>query len=208
MKKQLTFLLCLLLCVSAVSCEENPATEVREETTSASREQDLRWKSAYLDLIDGKQGAYREFALVYVDGDDIPELYMRGVSQATGDLVCSYQQGTVAEQPLKRCGGGRYLERGGKILNENGNMGHVYTDVYTLTEQGFTRIFSATSVERVEGADGDYTFAYDYTVEGEAVSEEAYRIAVNAAFDFERGVGFPEVLMTYDEIRGEIEARG
>ena len=129
---------------------------------------------------------------------------MRGVSQATGDLVCSYRNGTVVEQHLKRCGGGRYLERGGKILNENGNMGHVYTDVYTLTEQGFTRILSATSVERVEGADGDYTFSYDYTVEGEAVGEEAYVSAVKDAFDSENSVGFPEELMTYDEIRGEL----
>ena len=46
---------------------------------------------------------------------------------------------------LLRTGGGKYIERGGMIANENGSMGVCYTDIFELDWYGFSRSEEHTS---------------------------------------------------------------
>ena len=175
----------------------NPGT-VEEPTTP-------EWKTAYLNFIESKKDSHISFALVYIDDDDIPELYLRGICEAEGDSICSYKNGAVIEQSLKRVGGGRYVEKSGAVINQNGNMGYCYTHVYKLTSDGFALTFSALSVENVEHlGNNEYNISYEYSVENKPVSESEYNAAVGAAFNSALSVRLDENTVKYDVIKQQI----
>ena len=88
------------------------------------------WQTAYLDFIETREREYgresdygfdHRYALVYIDNDDIPELYAMGHCEADGDLICSYKNCRVIEQLLGRTLGGKYVERSGIVINQNGH---------------------------------------------------------------------------------------
>ena len=159
------------------------------------------YKQAYLNFLKDKQESHIAFALVFIDNDDIPELYLSGVCEAEGDMVCSFKNGTVITQQLKRSGGGKYIEQSGDIINQNGNMGRCYTNVYKLNENAFNITLNALSIENVEHIEGEeYNFTYEYFVENTSVSEEEYNDAINSAFDFSRATRLDENAVSYGEI--------
>jgi len=142
---------------------------------------------------------------VYVDGDDIPELYLSGIAEAEGDSICSYINGTVIEQPLHRIGGGWYIEKSGTVFDRNGHMGQIYTHVYKLNENGFALTFEALSTERVEVLENDeYKLHYEYSIGDKTVNESEYNSAVEATFDFENAIRLNENKADYDTIQQQI----
>lgn len=222
--KRVSFVLCvylvslaLLLCACQVSADNNseisttlPAQNIQNALSEINQTNNetatSEWKTAYLEFIESNNGAYTSFGLVFVDDDDIPELYMSGVCEADGDRICSYKNGTVVDAYMNRKGGGKYVERGGTVINQNGHMGRCYTTVYKLDENGFTKTFSALSVEHYEHlGNEEYEITYEYSIEGQPVTEEAYNAAVSAAFDFAQGVQVYDNAVSYDEIKQQIE---
>ena len=208
MKKILPVLLCMIfVCSIAVLItkeyldKSNESEKPSRDNPSDEQQTFTDYKQAYLNFLKDKQESHIAFALVYIDNDDIPELYLSGVCEAEGDMVCSFKNGTVITQQLNRTGGGQYIERSGDIINQNGNMGRCYTNVYKLNENGFTKILNALSVQSVEHIGGEeYNFVYEYFVENNSVSEEEYNDAINAAFDFSRATRLDENAVSYGEI--------
>ena len=164
-----------------------------------------QWKTAYLDFLETEKDWHRSYALAYIDDDDIPELYLSGDCEATGDSVCSYKNGAVIKQSMNRIGNVRYIERSGNIINQNGNMGYVLTHVYKLDENGFTLMFEATSVEHVELLEnGEYALRYEYSIGNNHASKSEYDAAVNGAFDFDNSINLYENSANYDSICQQI----
>ncbi len=163
------------------------------------------WKTAYLNLLESKKDTHYSFSLVYIDSDNVPELYMSGDCEATGDGVYSYKNGAVVEQRLNRIGGGYYIPKSGELYNQNGNMGCYYTSIYKLTDEGFVKTFSGSTTERVESfPDGEYELSYEYTIGDEVVSEEEFDAAVNSAFDYESSVALYENTVDYETIKQQL----
>ena len=163
------------------------------------------WKTAYLNFLEAEKDTHLSYALIYIDGDDIPELYLSGDCEATGDSICSYKNGAIVEQQLNRIGGGWYIEKSGNVINQNGNMGRIYTHVYQLNEDGFILMFEALSAERVEVLENDeYKLHYEYSIGDKTVNESEYKSAVNAAFNFENAIRLNENEVNYDAIRQQI----
>ena len=222
--KKVSFVLCvclvslaLLLCACQAAADSNVETstttlptqdaqETPKETDQTNNEATTaEWRAAYLEFIEKNNGAYTSFALVFVDDDDIPELYMSGVCEAEGDRICSYKNGTVVDAYMNRRGGGKYVERVGSIINQNGHMGRCYTTVYQLDENGFTKALSALSVEHYEHLGNEqYEITCEYSIEGQTVSEEEYNAAINASFDFANASEFYEIAVSYDAIKQQI----
>ena len=160
-------------------------------------------EKAYLDFLKDKKESYRLFSLVFIDDDDIPELYLMGACEAQGDMVCSFKNGTVIPQQLRRTGGGKYIERSGDMINQNGNMGRCYTNVYRLNENGFTETFNALSsesVEYIDGKGGEYRFIHEYFIDDTPVSEADYNDALSSAFDLSKAVELDENAVSYNAI--------
>lgn len=158
------------------------------------------WKKVYLDFLEDKDGEYISFALVYIDNDDIPELYMSGCCEATGDSISSFKKGKIVEQLFNRIGGGKYIRKDGKIYNCNGNMGYYQTHVYELDNNGFNQTFNAYLIEHL----GEDKITYEYSVEDKLVSKEEYDAAINAVFNIDNSIRLNENAVSYDEIRRQI----
>jgi len=212
LKKVVVLFLSLIILSSLMcACQRNQAQdkESTKDSTNITQitETDAtpEWKTAYLNFLEQEKESHRSYALVYVDGDDIPELYLSGRSQATGDSICTYKNGEVVEQHLNRNGGGWYIEKSGNIINKNGTNGQLYTHVYKLNEKGFALTFEALSAERVEVLENDeYRPYYEYSIGDKSVNESEYNSAVEAAFDFKNAVRLNENEVNYDTIRQQI----
>jgi len=236
----LSILFCFLICLCACQVptqqnNENTQDSIEESshTTAAPSENDtpkddeetvLDWKTAYLDYVEkretqyGKESAYGfdfYYALVYVDNDDIPELYAMGAYEADGDLICSYKNGRIIEQGLARTRGGKYVERSGVFVNQNGKQGHYYSIVYQLDETGFSPILNASYTERyvplendpLEGVppEGDeYEIIKEYFIDDKSVTKDEYDAAINAYVDLSQTVKFYENSVSYDIIKQQI----
>lgn len=202
------FLSLIILSSLMCACQRNQVhdEEPTENSTDTSKTVDTpEWKTAYLNFLEQKKDSHRSYALVYIDGDDIPELYLSGVAEAIGDSICTYKNGAVIEQQMNRIGGGWYIEKSGNLINQNGNMGHIYTHVYKLNEDGFMLTFEALSVERVEVLENDeYKLHYEYSIGNKSVNEAEYKSAIEAAFDFDNAVRLNKNEANYGTIRQQI----
>lgn len=227
----LVILFCFSMCLCAcqVPTQQNDANtqDLIEKNTHSTTEPSandtpkddgttaLDWKTAYLDFIEcrerdyGKESDYGNdfrYALVYIDNDDIPELYAMGTCEADGDLICSYKNGNVIEQHLGRRLGGKYVERSGIIINQNGHMGQYYDNVYKLDQTGFSLILNASYSERyVTLENNDFEIINEYFIDGKTVSKDEYNNAVNSAVDLSQTMEFYENSVSYDVIKQQIE---
>ena len=172
------------------------------ETTS------VPWKNAYLTYIEDMGGNKDvcEYRLVYVDGDDIPELFISGKYEALGGTVCSYKGGKVVSAHLHRIGGGSYIEKSGLVHSFNGHMGYYIAEIYRLTGGGFSCIFYGHQEDTYEkiineaGQEENVTISKFFLHNGSEqveVTEEAFFAAQAEIFDS----NFSEALYYYDDSR-------
>lgn len=205
------FLSLIILSLLMCACQRNQ-TQDKESTKDSTNSTQItekndtpEWKTAYLNFLEQEKDSHNSYALVYIDGDDIPELYLSGIAEAIGDSVCTYKNGAAIEQQLNRIGGGWYIEKSGNVINQNGTTGEIYTHVYKLNEKGFVLTFEALSVERVEVLENDeYRPYYEYSIGDKSVNESEYNSAVETAVDFENAVRLNENEVNYNTIRQQI----
>ena len=189
------FLLATCLCACQDQADHNDITEIDPSV----------WKSAYLQIVESKKDINKKFALIYIDADNIPELYILGNSEAEGDMIYSYKNGEIVELHLARMFGGKYVERSGKIINQSGHMGNYIEYVYVLDDHGFTRILNASYTERIEEQEnGEYTMIREYFIDGETVSEADYHNAVNSSFDISMSVELYTKSVSYDDFKKQL----
>jgi|GEM_PF-1719069 len=144
------------------------------DSKPSEQDRDSSWKKAYLDYIN--QAYYEGFIsynLIYVDDNDVPELYLCGAGEYIGEKICTYTNGVIVELPLYRLCGTSFKERSGLIMNSNGHMGYYSDSLYKLENGVFTRLHYGT-IEEVETST---SYVYVYTVDGvEVAGAEYYRV--------------------------------
>ena len=207
MKKLLVQFLCLITLCYAVACDSDVSTDIEKvqnstnETLETEKSESSDYKAAYSEFLKDKKESYSSFNLVFIDNDDIPELYLSGVNEAVGDMICSFKNDTVIYQRLGRLGGGKYIERSGNLVNQNGTMGIYYTNVYKLDENGFSETFNANYTEKYESVGNEeYVILREYFINGASVNEDEYNSAVNSNFDFSKAVSLDENAVSFEEI--------
>ena len=226
-KKIISITLVVLMSLGLCACADDSDTAKKEPTLTVSsnnssqndtetsetesfESNDLlslgEWQMAYLDYISTRKDDYAFYALVFIDNDNIPELYMSGYNEATGDSVCSIRNGAIIEQRLNRVGGGSYIKKSGRFANQNGSMGVLYTDVYKLGEAGFSQKFSAFSAEVIgKEENGDLKLDYEYYVNDEKVDKADYDDANSDAFNFDKATRLNKDAVEYEEFKKLVE---
>ena len=133
---------------------------------------------------------------------------MNGWSEAEGDLIYSYKNSRLIEQHLGRLFGGKYVERSGIVINQNGHMGQYHDNVYKLDQNGFSQILKASYTERYvpleNSKNDDYEIINEYFINGKTVSKDEYNAAINATVDLSQAVEFYENSVSYDVIKQQI----
>ncbi len=157
-----------------------PSEPVVIQSETPTTAQNTDWKSAYLNYLSVLDLSYCEgFSLIYVDNNDIPELFIMGRCEADGEIICSYNNGLLTEHAFGRLYGTSYAEKSGLILHTNGNMGYYYSNLYELKSGVFTCLHESTMEEdSYDETLGD--IAYKYTVDGIECDEATHTQNINS----------------------------
>lgn len=161
----------------------------------------LTWQEAYIDFISKIHVTIPtldngfEYSLIYVDDDDIPELYVFTGGMALGEIIVSFYNGNIGIMNRDRCGIA-YIEHGGLLYNANGAMGFYPCNVYMLKKGTFTEIGTGWCLE---SADEQGNICYDYFWEGQAVTEAEFNASIDELIDTSECV-IPSPVYSEDEI--------
>lgn len=163
------------------------------------------WQEAYAAYIERRKfspmmSEYVDYALIYVDDDEIPELYIFSGGMATGEFVVSFCDGHMGVMNRGRVGL-RYMERGGLLYSESGNMGLYPCNIYRLEKGAFSEIGTGWCSESYDGE----TVNFDYFWEGRPVTETEYEAQIAELIDKPACVE-PAKLHTKKEILEILEA--
>ncbi len=159
------------------------------------------WQEAYIDFIKKihitiptLNSGFR-YSLIYVDADDIPELYVFTGGMATGEIIVSFYDGNIGTMNRDRVGI-QYMEHGGLLYNANGAMGFYPCNVYRLDKGGFSEIGTGWYSEY---GDEQGNLHEDYYWEGSAVTETEYRAHIDKLIDTSKCTE-PSLLYSEDEM--------
>ena len=153
------------------------------------------WQAEYLrfaekDHFENDADSMHTYQLIYVDDDEIPEMYMDSGTTAGGGMIVSYDGNQAVSEALS-CGGLTYLEKEGTFCDSNGRMDQYYDRIYYLKDGRFE-----LTAEGNYGAEDNTNITFDsegnpvysYFWNGTSVSESEYQEERNKVFDSARAV--------------------
>ncbi len=137
-------------------------------TTAADTAQLPQWKQVYMFTAQVESGAYDSFALLDIDDDNVPEMFMHGKD---GHAMRAYRENgmgdgrsSVIQQKLNKNNGVHYIPKSGRFMNVYVDGDHLTLKVYELTAtRGFVEVFTGyeytyqmpdTTLEQVYYIDG------------------------------------------------------
>ena len=144
-KRQAVIIFSLIALIAFCSCGNNNSTDKGEQikiedtsegesmeeqvtTPEAEPTEDDPWRVAYLNYIDNLQEIYEgtdggtfTYYLIYLDDNDIPELFIETDSEASGERIVTYYNGDTVDYQLSRIGS-TYIERSGLLFTDTGHM--------------------------------------------------------------------------------------
>ena len=191
---------------------EEPVTEeaAAEEISSDDVDLDEPWRQAYLDFLNTDeeiapyvQGDYGfSFTLIYLDDDDIPEMFIDTGVEAGGQYIVGYYDGEVVEEHFSRIGS-QYIEKSGLVYTDTGHMDYYPVDITKYENGKFTVIGSGLYYVSEEDwekmtTDENYPYTLTYEWEGETVTKEQFDEEVNKLYDLNQSVT-PDNFTTYKE---------
>lgn len=157
------------------------------------------WQEAYAAYIKRRENInsvqdYTRYSLIYVDDDEIPELYIDTGGMVTGEFVVSFYDGHMGVMNRGRVGL-CYMEHSGLLYSESGNMGFYPCNIYRLLKGEFSEIGTGWCTETYDGENVNF----DYFWEGRPVEETEYEAQIAELIDKPACVE-PEKLYTKEEI--------
>ncbi len=123
---------------------------------------------AYLRYLNTRTN-YPDGKLLYLDNDEIPELYLIGACEADGSYLVTFANGKICERSFGRLGGLTYVEKSGKYQYYNGHMGYYHLEQGTLSGGAFQ--ITTTGIAEESYDDASYS---TYTLNGSVVDSLAF----------------------------------
>ena len=163
--------------------------DIYEETTDTQN--GTAWNDAYIEILkNANPYQWSGFTLIYLDDDDVPELIMAGIDEATGNVLVAYTEDGVKENQLNRLYFS-YIERGNQLCNSEGLMDYYYDLVFrlqdgqlVLTDAGYYGAEDNTNRQFDENGEPIYQYQWN----GEQVTKDEYAKELNAVYDQSRAV--------------------
>ncbi len=176
---------------AASSSGELNASPASSSSFSKNEADDGEWKRAYVaDIKRNKQAdpagsEFFNYALIYLDDDDIPELFISGDSTMLGEFVLTFHEGQIMEQHLNDMGS-TYIPRTGLIENLYGRMGYYGDTVFKLQNHKFDVEGEGTWIEEY-GREGNTT-RVTCQWNGRDCSKEEYDSNLEKLFPKDKGI--------------------
>jgi hypothetical protein len=153
------------------------------------------WKQAYIDYIDntiaetyGDSSMFfdcSQFAIIDIDGDEVPEVFYDSGFGAGGSGLLTYADGEVSEIHGGNSSGISYIEAGGIFKYSSGHMDSFTDDIYTISG-GKPKLKLSGKYYLPDGAytgTGDVQDYYEYYINDAQVPRGVYEKKLAAAFD-------------------------
>lgn len=160
------------------------------------------WQEAYIDFLKKPSATIwvmgrdsEDYSLIYIDDDDTPELYFYTGGAVYGETIVSFYDGKVRSMNRDR-GGIKYIEYGGLLYSDWGNMGFYPCNIYMLEKGEFSEIGTGWIRERVYD---NTIIGYAYYWEGKEVTETEYEECIKEKIDKSKCIE-PSVLYSRDEM--------
>lgn len=184
------------------------------ETFLKEMEAQDSWKEEYIDYINTheQKGYNTKYALLYIDSDEIPELYIDYGYNAAGGELCTVHrfEGENYFDSIV-CGTGiSYLARENMICDTGGSTGYCYNNLYIIEDAGFLEVFHGEYKEDDGNGimlDEDGEVIHTYYLDGQRVSEEDYWSSYYSCYDEERSVSSYDQLMDKDTLLSVLNDR-
>ena len=176
--------------------------ETEPEWTDRRLKTFTSWQEAYIDFIQKIHVIEDEpvdeirYSLIYVDTDDVPELYVdidMTWSPLRGENIISFYDGKIG--CLHHVGGLEYVERGGRLYGMGGAVEYRHI-VYMLEKGEFSEIGMGSHRACV---DEQGAVCYEYFWEGSPVTVDEINACVDALIDRSKCVE-PSLLNSEAEI--------
>lgn len=153
------------------------------------------WKQAYIDYIDNTIAEnfsdssmffeVSQFAIIDIDGDEVPEVFYDSGFGAGGSGLLTYADGEVSEIHGGNSSGISYIEAGGIFKYSSGHMDSFTDDIYTISG-GKPKLKLSGKYYLPDGAytgTGDVQDYYEYYINDAQVPRGVYEKKLAAAFD-------------------------
>ena len=186
MKKGIAVCLSVALLFSFAACGTETLKNAGKETVSAQTEQNniaastenTAWIDMYEDYLDrvlDSEDAAPDagFGLVYIDGDDTPELTVSvGTYHAAGArLICVYDGKLSASDPIGSFGSFGYAEKTGVVVHGYSGSGVTTVNVSRLVNGELEDLWTG---EEADGSMMGMSEEITYSSDGKEVSKEEY----------------------------------
>lgn len=165
------------------------------------------WKKAYFDFIlqdrneneTDEDWEYVDYQLIYLDEDDIPELWIEYSSYASGCRLVTYHESKCYED-LLGYSTLYYLEKQNVFLNSGGIGGLYHDDIYSLKDGRLIELGVGINMTTMnpDGTQNWDVFTYEWN--GKTVEEQEYEnnikqlIDVENAKKLEKGYSYQEFI--------------
>ncbi len=161
--------------------EEQPASDIESAEAEKPGADQLIWKEKYLDYLRSISDADTyEYDLIYLDDDDIPELYIDTQVMAGGTWLITCYNGKIQDVDTGEYDGLSYIERSGLIHISTGHGGGYEDRIVKLKKGEFSILKSGYYSQMPDGNDGvDEQYCWD----GEEVTSEEYFTGIEKAYD-------------------------
>lgn len=161
------------------------------------------WANSYIEYIQ-KHSDFSGYSLIYVDADDIPELYLNGDSTAQGDILCVYDEeaNDVNEYPMWIYGLS-YIPRANLFLHSGGHMDS-YHDIicsiedYVVVECAVGRFGAANNANIQLDQFGEPIYHYSWN--DRSVSKTEYEAQLESSYNSSASVRPSENTYTFSEM--------
>ncbi len=155
--------------------QETSSGHLETEVQVSESVKDESWKQIYLNCLNGNDDEYFEFALVYVDGDDIPELYKHAKQRPKSSELCWIYDNAVYSQALF-VDSFEYYEKDNLFFSTGIQSGVQGDFIYQINGTEATRLCQGTVSRMIQGQER-------YTWNGENVTESEYESLRSSAFN-------------------------
>lgn len=148
------------------------------------------WREAYRTYVTQNPAYGETYALIYVDGDSIPELVIDSGVEASGCRILTYAQGQVNVLTTRRRGF-TYIERGNRLCNLDGLMDQYFDDVYEIQNGRWVCIARGEYFGYLSGWNdilGRYV-CKNYIWNGQKTDIGQYMISLSNVYNGQRAVG-------------------
>ena len=150
---------------------------------------DNSWKKLYINHINefNQDSAVSEYALVFIDDDDIPELISESTFTYSGGKVSTVYNGKMTQLDVWTYGVS-YIPRQNSLLSGYGHMDEYCDEVYKIEKGRFIKTAGGNYGLDDNSDYGNYSGGeiedyYTYYWNNKKVSQAQYKMKLNKAFD-------------------------